>query len=60
MVKQYSVPKYLFDSILDYCHQHKIIRPTYSKAQDLVSTAYNNEKRRINRPSVKNEPFCRH
>lgn len=48
LVKQHSVPKYLFDSLLDYCHQHKIIRPAYSILQDLVSKAWNNEKLRIN------------
>lgn len=48
LVKQHSVPKYLFDSLLDYCHQHKIIRPAYSLFQDLVSKAWNNEKLRIN------------
>ena len=48
LVKQHAVPKYLFDSLLDYCHQHKIIRPAYSILQDLVSMAWNNEKIRIN------------
>ena len=48
LVKQHSVPKYLFDSLLDYCHQHKIIRPSYSTLQNLVSEAWNNEKTRIN------------
>lgn len=47
VVKQHSVPKYLFDSLLDYCHQHKIIRPSYSILQDLVSGSCNNEKLRI-------------
>lgn len=47
LVKQHSVPKYLFDSLLDYCHQHKIIRPSYSILQDLVSRSCNNEKLRI-------------
>jgi TnpA family transposase len=48
LVKQHSVPKYLFDSLLDYCRQHKIIRPAYSILQDLVSDACNNERLRIN------------
>lgn len=47
LVKQHSVPKYLFDSLLDCCHQHKIIRPSYSILQDLISEALNKEKLRI-------------
>lgn len=30
LVKQCSVPKYLFDSIVSYCYQRQIIRPSYS------------------------------
>jgi TnpA family transposase len=48
LVKQHSVHKYLFDSLLDYCHQHKIIRPSYSTLQHLVSKAFHNEKQRLN------------
>lgn len=48
LVKQHSVHKYLFDSLLDYCHRHKIIRPSYSILQDLISTALHNEKLRLN------------
>jgi Domain of unknown function (DUF4158) len=47
LVKQHSIPKYLLDSLLDYCHQHKVVRPAYSTLQDLVSDAWNNEKLRI-------------
>ena len=47
LVKQHAVPKYLFDSLLDYCYQHKIIRPAYSILQDLVSETCNKEKLRI-------------
>lgn len=47
LVKQHAVPKYLFDSLLDCCHQHKIIRPSYSILQDLISEALNKEKLRI-------------
>lgn len=48
LLKQHSVTKYLFDSLLDYCHQHKIIRPPYSILQCLISEGWNNEKLRIN------------
>ena len=47
LVKQHSIPKYLFDSLLDYCHQHKIIRPSYSTLQDLVSESCSNERLRV-------------
>ena len=47
LVKQHSIHKYLFDSLLDYCHRHKIIRPAYSILQDLISTALHNEKLRL-------------
>lgn len=48
LVKQHSIPRYLFDSLLDYCHRHKVVRPAYSTLQDLISNACNNEKLRIN------------
>ncbi|WP_425361609.1 Tn3 family transposase [Candidatus Tisiphia endosymbiont of Ceraclea dissimilis] len=47
LVKQHSVPRYLFDSLLDYCHQYKVVRPAYSTLQDLISDAWNAEKLRI-------------
>jgi TnpA family transposase len=48
LVIQHAVPKYLFDSLLDYCHRHKIIRPSYSVLQGLVSTALQKERSRLN------------
>lgn len=47
LVKRHSVPKYLFDSLLEYCHQYKVVRPAYSTLQNLVSNALSNEKLRI-------------
>ena len=48
LVKQCSVPKYLFDSMISYCYQQQIIRPSYSKAQNIISKICNDEKQRIN------------
>lgn len=48
LVKEHSIPRYLFDSALDYCHRHKIIRPSYSVLQELISDALNNERARLN------------
>ncbi|KKB96561.1 Tn3 transposase DDE domain protein, partial [Candidatus Arcanobacter lacustris] len=48
LVKQHAVPKYLFDSLLEYCHKNKVIRPRYTTLQDLVSVSLANEKNRIN------------
>ena len=47
VVKQHAIPKYLFDSLLEYCHKSRIIRPAYSTLQDLVSDAWYKEKSRI-------------
>lgn len=47
LVKQHAVHKYLFDSLLEYCLKAKIIRPSYSILQDLVSRAFLNEKLRL-------------
>lgn len=47
LVKQHIVPKYLFDSLLDYCCKHKIIRPSYTTLQTLISNACNGEKNRL-------------
>ncbi|HGK7612111.1 TPA: DUF4158 domain-containing protein, partial [Legionella pneumophila] len=47
LIKQHAVPKYVFDSLLEYFHQHKIIRPSYSTLQEMVSEALNNEKNRL-------------
>ena len=41
LVRQHIVPKYLFDSLLDYCHRHQIVRPNYSTLQKLISKACN-------------------
>lgn len=47
LIKQHAVPKYIFDSLLEYLHQHKIVRPSYSTLQELVSQVLNNEKNRL-------------
>ena len=48
LIKQSAAPKYLFDSISNYCHQHQVLRPSYSKIQKMISRIYNDEKLRIN------------
>lgn len=48
LVKQHAVPKYVFDSLLEYLHQHKIVRPSYTTLQEMVSETLNNEKDRLN------------
>ena len=47
LTKQHCVPRYLFDCVIDYLHSRKILRPSYYKLQDLVSSAINREKNRI-------------
>ena len=47
LVRQHIVPKYLFDSLLDYCCKHNIIRPSYTTLQNLISNACNSEKKRL-------------
>jgi len=48
LVRQHAVPQYLFDSLLDYCQQHKVVRPAYSTLQTLISDALTTERLRIN------------
>ena len=48
LAKQHSIPKYLFDSSLDFCNKNKIIRPSYTILQELISNALADEKTRIN------------
>ena len=59
LVKQHAVPKYVFDSLLEYLHQHKIVRPSYTTLQDMVSEALNNEKDRLNNKiyNLMDKPF---
>jgi len=45
VVKQHAVPRYLFDSALDYCHQHKVMRLSYSILQILISDSLQIEKK---------------
>lgn len=47
IIKQHAAPKYLFDSVLDYCSKNKTIRPTYLTLQKLISEVCRNEKTRI-------------
>ncbi len=47
LAKKHNLPKYLFDSLLDYCHQHHAVRPGYSVLQEIISTALENEKKRL-------------
>jgi len=48
LIKQSALPKYLFDSIINYCHQHKVLRPSYPKIQKIISVVCNKERLRIN------------
>jgi hypothetical protein len=48
LVGQHAVLQYLFDSLLDYCHQHKVVRPAYSTLQTLISETLTTERLRIN------------
>ena len=47
LVKQHNLSKYIFDSLLSYCHEHKVVRPSYSILQAIVATAIGFEKRRL-------------
>lgn len=47
LVKQHLVTKYLLDSLIEYCHNQKVVRPKYSTLQDLISQAIGDEKLRI-------------
>jgi TnpA family transposase len=47
LTKQHIACKYLFDSVLDYCHKHKIVRPSYSVLQELIASSLSNEKARL-------------
>ena len=49
LIKQHSIPKYLFDSLLNYCNQQKTMRPSYTILQELISRNCNNEKNRLSR-----------
>jgi len=61
LIKQHAVPKYVFDSLLEYFHQHKIIRPSYSTLQELVSQVLNNEKNRLSNKmyTLMDKPFMK-
>ena len=47
LAKKHVAPKYIFDSLLDYCHQRKTVRPGYSVLQDVISEALESEKARL-------------
>lgn len=47
LTKQHAATKYVFDSLLEYFHQHKIVRPSYTTLQEMVSEALNDEKTRL-------------
>ena len=40
-------PKFVFDELLEFCEQHKIIRPKYSTLQRIVSKAISREEKRL-------------
>ncbi|HGC5671331.1 TPA: DUF4158 domain-containing protein, partial [Legionella pneumophila] len=40
-------PKFVFDELLEFCEQHKTIRPKYSTLQSIVSKAINREENRL-------------
>lgn len=47
IIKQHAAPKYLFDSVLDYCSKNKTVRPSYSTLQKLIADVCSNERTRI-------------
>ena len=47
LAKKHVSPKYIFDSLLSYCHQNKVVRPSYSTLQEVISDAIDNEKSRL-------------
>lgn len=59
LIKQHAVPKYVFDSLLEYLHQHKIVRPSYTTLQKVISEALNTEKNRLNNKiyTLMDKPF---
>ena len=59
LMKQHAIPKYVFDSLLEYFQQHKIIRPSYTALQKIVSEALNNEKTRLSNKiyTLMDKPF---
>lgn len=59
LIKQHTVPKYIFDSLLEYFHQHKIIRPSYTTLQEMISEVLNNEKNRLSNKiyALMDKPF---
>lgn len=59
LIKQHAVPKYVFDSLLEYFHQHKIVRPSYTTLQDMVSEVLSNEKNRLSNKiyTLMDKPF---
>lgn len=59
LIKQHAVPKYVFDSLLEHFHQHKIVRPSYTTLQEIVSEAMNNEKNRLSNKiyTLMDKPF---
>lgn len=61
LIKQHAVPKYVFDSLLEYFHQHKIVRPSYTTLQKLVSHVLNNEKNRLSNKmyTLMDKPFMK-
>lgn len=48
LAKHHIVPRFLFDTALDYCSKAKVIRPPYSVLQELISKVLSSEKNRVN------------
>ncbi|WP_133137982.1 Tn3 family transposase [Legionella rowbothamii] len=59
LIKQHAVPKYVFNSLIEYFHQHKIVRPSYTTLQEVVSKALNHEKNRLSNKiyTLTDKPF---
>lgn len=47
LAKRDITPRFIFDELLHYCEQHKIIRPEYSTLQGIVSRATLREENRL-------------
>ena len=47
LAKLHVLPKFVFTGLVSYCQQHNIIKPAYSKLQDIVSEALKTEQNRL-------------
>ncbi|RLV57975.1 Tn3 family transposase [Parashewanella curva] len=47
LAKLHALPKFLITNLLSYCQQHRIVKPSYSAFQLLISEALNAEQSRL-------------